>query len=64
MDLRMSPDQKWWAGGFPLNDYEIENIGPIEVPFADYMDMTPLGEWMQLPTFPSNATEEDKLGKN
>ena len=63
MDVKRSPSNKWLAGGFPINDHEIENPGPKEVTSNNYIDMSPLGDWVQnVPTFASNATDEDKSG--
>ena len=63
MDVRRSPSNKWLADGFPINDHEIENPGSKEVAFNDYIDMSPLGDWLRnIPTFASNATDEDKSG--
>ena len=65
MDLKMSPDKKWLAGGFPVNDHEIENTGPKEVTPTNYVDMSPLGNWIHnIPTFASNATEDKQSCKN
>ena len=60
----MSPEKKWLAGGFPINDHEIENTGPKEVSSTNYVDMSPLGNWIHnIPSFASNATNEEKSGK-
>ena len=65
MDLKMSSDQKWLAGGFPVNDHEIEIINPKEVSPTNYVDMSPLGNWMHnIPTFASNSTDDKKSGKH
>ena len=64
MDLKMSSDQKWLAGGFPVNDHELDNTYPKEVSPTNYVDMSPLGNWVHnIPTFASNATNAEKSGK-
>ena len=66
MDLRMSPTEQWLAGGFSINDHEInqtENTGPIEIEVNNYLDMTPFGNWIQkIPSFNSSATDDEKTG--
>ena len=63
MDVKRSPTNKWLAGGFPINDHEIETPEPKEVASDNYVDMSPLGDWVRnIPTFASNATDEDKTG--
>ena len=51
----MSPTEQWLAGGFSINDHEInqtENTGPIEIEVNNYLDMTPFGNWIQkIPSF-------------
>ena len=62
LDMKMS-NNKWLAGGFPINDHEIENPGPKEVDPDSYVDLSPLGDWVRnVPTFASNATDDDKSG--
>ena len=64
MDLRKNSKQMWLAGGFPMNDHELQNSGPKEVHSTDYVDMTPLGNKLEFsPSFASNATDEEKSGK-
>ena len=59
----MSSDEKWLAGGFHLNDLQIEVPPAAEIKTSDYTDMSPLGNWKpDIPTFASNATEQEKSG--
>ena len=59
----MSPNAKWLAGGFALNDVQIETPAAKEIRLSDYSDMSPLGNWIpEIPTFNSSATEKDKSG--
>ena len=64
VDLKRNPDEKWLSGGFPLNDHEIKTPAPKEVTHTNYVDMSPLGNWIQnIPTFASNATDGEKSGE-
>ena len=56
-------NNRWLAGGFPINDHEIDALDPKEVDPDSYVDLSPLGDWVRnVPTFASNATEDDKSG--
>ena len=63
MDLEKDKDQKWSSGGFEINDNEIDINGPSEIILSDYIDMTPLGNTLELmPDFSLNATDAEKSG--
>ena len=62
-DLKLSPDQKWMAGGYGPSDHDIEALPAEEVLPEDYKDMSPMGIWMpNIPAFNDSATDDDKLG--
>ena len=63
MDIKQSPNSTCFAGGFPVNDNEMENPGPRAISPNNYVDLSPLGNWVHhVPNFPSNATDEEKSG--
>ena len=63
MNLKKDADQKWFTGGFPIDDHEIVNVGSIEINPSDYIDLTPSGDTLELiPDFGLNATDEEKSG--
>ena len=62
--MKMTPDTKWFSGGFLLNDHEIENPDPQQIKPQDHVDMSPFGTWKHTaPIFNSSASDDDKKGK-
>ena len=59
----MSYDEKWLAGGFILNDHEIESSAADEIKPSDYTDMRPLGNWIvEIPDLAPIGSELEKSG--
>ena len=63
VDLRMSPDRKWWSGGYKLNDHEVEHSDAKQIEPSNYNDMSSLGKWnMDIPTFNESLSDEENSG--
>ena len=60
----MTPDKKWFSGGYPINDHEIEVPDPKQIKPQNHIDMSTFGtDWSTDYTgFNESASEDDKKG--